>query len=526
MKVGTLPWILRHELRLWWREITVRPIAIFFLGIFVILPLIWVCFTLANLRDARSFHTIPDTAIWIAVVVWLFGFYYGFIQAMRSSLMGLFERKDLDLLVSSPISSKVIFASRVLAIALKTFFSGCLFVIPLSLIAVLFGVPQLLGLYPALIGISLSATSLAMLFVLVLVRVVGAKRARIFSQVLTALFPITVYLSSQLPILLIGNSNTESIWFRLEHFLASGSFLSANSWVWFPARAIFFDPLSVLLVLIISSALTWVTVEILHSSFIAGTQQELTSKHRQLRPTEATRFVGGFYRIALFKEWRIMRRNPYLFSRIFLQIFFLTFPFIGVLRQQNGNSVNFFSFTWPISLVFGEVLASTLTQICVSGEEAPDLLKSSPVDSRKLRQLKLLAALIPIWLFMSPLFIVLMVNGKSWFMPIVVFLAGTTCAATLSMWNSRPVKLTELFGRRQNSQVDVLLKLLEIISLLSWGWLGFSLQQGHLHTVLISLAVIGIVVGLAYGRSRQLGFVKPIRNTTTAKQATQLTPHA
>lgn len=506
MKVGTLPWIVRHELRLWWREITIRPVTIFSLGIFTILTLSWVWLSLDDFREAKSFHTIPDSVFWIAVVAWLFGFYYSFIQAMRSSLIMLFERGDLDLLVSSPISSKVIFASRVLAIALKTFFSGCLFVIPLSLIAVLFGIPQLLGLFPTLIGLSLSATSLAMLFVLVLVRVVGTKRARTFTQVMTALFPITIYLSSQLPnFLKDSTSNTESIWFRLGKFLASGNFLSASDWVWFPARAIFFDPVSVLLVLIISSGLTWLTVEILHSSFIAGTQQELTSKHRQVRPTQATRFVGGFYRVALFKEWRIIWRNPYLISRIFLQTFFLAFPFLSLLRQHHSDGVDFFAFTWPISLVFGEVLTSNLTQICVSGEEAPDLLKSSPVDSGKLRQLKLLAALIPIWLFISPLFIVAIVNGKSWFIPIVVFLAGTTCAAILSMWNSRPLKLTELLRRRQNNQVDILLKLLEIISWFSWGWLGFSLQQGNINTVLMLLAVIGLVVALAYGRSRQLG---------------------
>ncbi len=505
MKVGTLPWIVRHELRLWWRDITVRPVTIFILGIFAILVLSWVWFKLANLRDALAFHTIPDSAFWIAVVGWLFGFYYGFIQAMKSSLIMLFERGDLDLLVSSPISSKVIFASRVLAIALTTFFSCCLFVVPLSLIAVLLGVPQLLGLYPTLISLSLGGTSLAMLFVLVLVRVVGAKRARTVAQVITALFPIILYLSSQLPnFLKDSGGNTESIWFRLEQFLASG-FLSASSWVWFPARAIFFDPVSVVLVLLISSGLTWLTVEILHSSFIAGTQQEQTSQHRQRRPIGATRFVGGFYRVALFKEWRVMWRNPYLISRIFLQVFFLTFPFLSVLRQHHANGVDFFTFAWPMSLVFGQALTSTLTQICVSGEEAPDLLKASPVDSRKLRQLKLLAALIPIWLFISPLFIVLLVNGKPWFMPIVVLSAATTCAATLSLWNSRPAKLTELFRRRQNSQVDIFLKLLEIISWLSWGWLGFSLQQGELNTVLMLLLVIGLVVALAYGRSRQLG---------------------
>ncbi|MFN6531059.1 hypothetical protein [Nostoc sp. ChiSLP03a] len=507
MKVGTLPWLLGYELSLWWREITVRPIAKFVFSIFALLflgsvSLTWLWVTFGNIRGAISFHTIPDSAIWIAVVVWLFGFYYSFIQAMRSSLMALFERGDLDLLVSSPISSQVIFASQVLRIALKTFFSGCLFVIPVSLIALLLGIPQLLGLYPALIGLSLSATSLAMLFVLGLVRVIGAKRTRTFAQVLTVLFIITIYLSSQLPNLLKKtDGNTASIWFQLEHWLAKGNFLSADSWVWFPARAIFFDPVSVVLVLLISISLTWLTVKVLHRYFIAGTQQQITSEHRQLRPTQATRLVGGFNRVALLKEWRIMRRNPYLISRLFLQIFLLTFAFLSILRQHSNGGI------LGMSLVLAEALTSNLVQICVSGEEAPDLLKSSPVNSSKLNQLKLLAALIPIWLLISPLFIVLIGNGKPWFIPMVVFFAGTTCAATLSLWNSRPVKFTELFRRRQNTKLDVLLNLLEIISLLSWGWLGFSLQQGHLHTVLTLLAVIGLVVALAYGRSRQLGRV-------------------
>ncbi len=508
MSVGTLPWLLRHELRLWWREITVRPAAIFVTGIlaFSLAGLfIWLWFELGNIRESISFNTIPESALWIAVGLWLFGFYYGFIQAMRNSLMGIFERGDLDLLVSSPISSRVIFASRLLSIALKTFFSGCLFIVPLSLIAVLFGVPQLLGLYPALIGLSLIATSLAMLFVLGLVRVFGAKQARTLAQIITAFFPVLMFLSFQLPNLLKdSNVNTEPTLFRLEHWLAKGSFLGADSLVWFPARAIFFDPLSVILLMFVSAVLVWLAVETLHRSFITGAQQELTSNHRQLRPSQATRFVSGFNRVALVKEWRIIRRNPYLISRIFLQIFFLVFAFFSVTRKHNSNGIDFSSFAYGTSVIFGGVLTSNLTRICVSGEQAPDLLKSSPIDSGKLRQLKLLAALIPVWLIISPLFIILIATGKPWLVPMLIFLAGTTCAATLSMWNSRPVRFTELFRRRQNGQADTGLTLLEIVSWLAWGWLGFNLQHGRWQLALISFGMIGLVVVIAYGRSRQL----------------------
>lgn len=506
MKVATLPWLLKHELLLWWREISAKPRIRLIITLLACLfiSFIWLWFKASNWRHLVSFSTIPPSALWFAVGLWLFGFYYGFIQAMRNSLMGLFERGDLDLLVSSPISSRVIFASRLLAIALKTFLSCCLFVVPISLIAVLLGIPQLLGLYPALVGLSLLATSLAMLFVLGLVRIFGAKKARNLAQVLTALFPILIYLIFQLPNLLNDTAvNTEPVFLRLQHWLAKGSFLSADSFVWFPARAIFFDPVSVVVLLLVSIALTWLTIEILHRSFLKGTQQQLTSDHRQLRPTQATRFVGGFYWIALLKEWRIIQRNPYLISRIFLQIFFLALGFLSVLRQ-NHTGVHLFSFAYGTSVVFGGILTSSLTRICISGEEAPDLLKSSPINSAKIRQLKLLAALIPVWLIVSPLFIILIVNRKPWLIPVIIFLAGTICAATLSLWNSRPVPLAQLFRRRQNSQVDLILTILEMISWFGWGWLEFRLEQQDGHSALILLAVIGLVMLIGYGRSHQL----------------------
>ncbi|MDF5726736.1 MAG: hypothetical protein PUP92_01540 [Rhizonema sp. PD38] len=120
MKVGTLPWLLRHELRLWWREISTKPavviattiLSLLFTSLFVSL---W--FSLGDVRQEVVFGTIPDLAIWLAVGVWLLGFCYALTMAMGYSLVALFERGDLDLLVSSPVSSKVIFASRFVAIA-------------------------------------------------------------------------------------------------------------------------------------------------------------------------------------------------------------------------------------------------------------------------------------------------------------------------------------------------------------------------------------------------------------------------
>jgi ABC-2 type transport system permease protein len=515
MKVGTLPWLLRHELRLWWREMRSKTLLIalavaFGLLIAMLFTLSW--FALSPVRQQFSFDSIPEPAVWATVMIWLVGFFYAFIQAMGQSIVALFDRGDLDLLIASPISSKVVFASRLLGVAVETFLGFCLLVVPISLIAILVGVPQLLGLYPALIGISLYATSLSMLLSLLLVRLFGAKRARAFAQILTVFFSAIVFLGIQLPNLVSQDSingisgASGAFWPQVQYWFRTGSLLGADSLVWFPAKTIFFDPIATLLTLLTSSLLAWLTVETLHRSFVAGTQQSMTRKQRQLRPGQSTRFASGFNRVVLLKEWRIIRRNPYLISNIFLQILFLIPALVIVSRGNMGVAIASFStFVATVSTFVGSTLAQSLTQICVSGEEAADLLKASPVNSATLRRLKLLSALIPVWLLLSPLFITLIVKGEAWLPPLLVFLCATTSAAILRLWNSRPISLSDLFKRRQNVQGDALLGFLELVSTFAWAGLGFGLEKTHSGWIFTPLGIVLMVMTIAYGRSRQLG---------------------
>ncbi|HEY9665654.1 MAG TPA: hypothetical protein V6C91_02570, partial [Coleofasciculaceae cyanobacterium] len=456
MKVGTLPWLLHHELRLWWREFSGKGAAkkflLGFLALAIAGSMILLGFALRNGREVFS-STVPNWAIWIAASVWLIGFFYGFTQALNQSVIALFDRGDLDLLVSSPISSKTIFASRLLGVALEVFLSFSLIVVPFSILVSIIGIPRFLGVYPALIGLSLYAASLAMLLTLWLVRLMGARRARTFAQVLNALLTGFLFLLSQLPNVLSRSTNfrLEDKLIHLRFLFAEGSILGADSLLWFPARAIFFDPLAVILTLLTSSALAWLAVETMHHSFITGTQQSVTRKHQRLRSNEEKHFSSNLNQIILFKEWRLIGRNPYLISQTFLQIVFLI-PALYVVLSNNGSQAigNFTSFLATATVVIGSQLAATLIRICVSGEEAPDLLKSSPVDNRQIRQLKLLAALIPVWLLMSPLFVFLIVRGEPWLLALAIFLGATTCAAILRQWNSRPIPMADLFKKRQS----------------------------------------------------------------------------
>jgi len=373
--------------------------------------------------------------------------------------------------------------------------------------AVALGFPQLLGIYPALIGMTLYAASLAMLLTMWLVRRLGARRARTFVQVVVIFLTGILFLATQLPNLLMGSNvnHVRTTGELLQSWFGGDSFLGVNSPLWFPARAIFFDLGAVLFTLLTSGGLAWLTVETLHHSFIVGTQQSVTLKQKS-RPTQDSHFARSFEWSVLLKEWRIIYRNPYLISSTFLQILFLIPAMVVLARGQVGGTIaNFSAFVTLISIVIGESLTQTLVRICVSGEEAPDLLKSSPVKGSILRRLKLLASLIPVWVLVSPLFLMLMVKGEPWFVPLIAFLAATSCAATLRLWNSYPVPLTDMFKRRQNSQGDLALGILESVSLLAWAGLGVALNHGAVISVLILLGLIALIVAIAYWRSRQLG---------------------
>ncbi|BAC91363.1 hypothetical protein [Gloeobacter violaceus] len=509
MKTGTLPWLLGCELRLWWREITTKPTAktIFaVLGLSVAALLVWLWFVFAEVRGGLSVEgAIPEPALWIAVVLWLFGFFYAFYQAIEQSIVALFDRGDLDLLVSSPISTKVIFASRLLGVAVEIFLSFCVVVVPAGALAVLAGVPRLLGVFPALIGMVLAATSLAMLVTLGLVRLLGARRARTAAQVVSALLAAVFFVASQLPNWLAGSGpGAGVVWEGWRVLFAEGGPLGAQSWLWTPARAVFADPVAMLWTLGGGGALGWLATELLYRAFIAGTQQSVTESPKR-RYSGEPRWHGGLGRAVLLKEWRLILRNPYLLSQTFLQVVFLIPGMVVLLQNGGGPLGGAGTLVATAATVVGSSLVYTLTRIGVSGEEAPDLLRSCPTERTKLVRLKLLAALIPVWVLLLPLFGILLVRREPWLVPLGVFLAATVAAATLRLWNSRPIALAEMFKSRAAGGGDPMLGILEFVSLLGWGGVSLLAARDDWAATLLTLDALGLLMAAGYWRSRRLG---------------------
>jgi ABC-2 type transport system permease protein len=105
-------------------------------------------------------------------------------SALKASVMALFERGDLDLLLSSPLSSRSIFTVRLLGVvmsgaALYLFLFG-----PLVHVGVALGQFGWIGVYVTIATTATLMACLGMLLTLALVRVLGARRTRVLAQVL------------------------------------------------------------------------------------------------------------------------------------------------------------------------------------------------------------------------------------------------------------------------------------------------------------------------------------------------------
>ena len=507
MKAGSLFWLVRHELRLWWRSLRGRGLGNRLLVTGTVLAVVvFTCawFFLGNLRSELQQLALSGQLFWIAVTFWLLGFFYALFQAMQYSLTALFDRGDLDLLVSSPVASRTVFAGRFVGVVLPVLADFGLVVVPFSVLAVLVGFPQLLGIYPATLGIALVATSLAMLITLGLVRLFGAARARTFAQVFTVLLSALLFVLGQLPgfLLQTGLLGPRTVAFWSELF-AQGSLLGIESPIWFPVRALYFEPFSVLSVLVAGGGLSLLTIEVLHRTFLAGTQQSVGRKRKQ-SSEKPVRFARNFNVLVLVKEWRMLWRNPDLLSRTFLSLL-LVVPLLVLMRGGEGAVTNPMTVLTLGVVLIGSQVTMTLTNACISAEAAVELLKSSPIASRRMQALKLLAALLPVWVVFLPVFAFAIVGGPVW-LPFGLFIGATTCTAVLRLWNARPVAEDNLLSKRENlPSADVVLGVLETVAAVFWACLAFGSGTGSGWWVGLPLSGVCVVVMVSYWRSRLVG---------------------
>ena len=497
VRIGSAPWLLRHELRLAWRGLGVRRMWV--LGI--VGGAAWLALHLGAyllMSRLRGVAVPPQAAVGVGALAWLL-MTLMLSQAMMQSVNVLFVRGDLDLLLASPLPPRSVFVVRGLGVALGCATPYLLLLAPLADAGLVTGRPGLLAIYPVLLALALAVAALGILSTLSLVRLLGARRARTAAQLLGAVVGAALFLMSQFQNL-VGADTQRRIALKVMGWLGSGGPLAADSPLWLPGRALLGEPGPLAAVLVLGVGGFWAVTGLAQRRFLAGTQESVTGSALRSAVPAATgrlRLRAGLWRNVLAKEWRLIRRDPQLISQTLLQTLYLAPLMLMGLRHQSTLAV-----IVPGAVLLSTSLAGSLSWITVAAEDAPELIGTAPVDGARVRWLKVAAALLPVWLLVSPLLVLLIVND-AWLAFVFALCAGggTLAAGALQVGYPRRGDRREMKKRMQGS---LLLGLLETVTTLGWAATAYCLISAWPWAPLAALfALLGPAATWVLGRARR-----------------------
>ncbi len=165
----------------------------------------------------------------------------------------------------------------------------------------------------------------------------------------------------------------------------------------------------------------------------------------------------------IVKELKLIARDPLLIAKSLVQgVALVPLMLLLVRKSQLAGLLG-------ASLVLlASMLAGIFAWIAVSGEEAPDLLGSSPVDDDRLRWLKVAAALLPVGVLCTPFLAWYAYLSWRLFAIVVVFLTlSLASAGVIQVWTGVPGSGRDL---RVRNRKNILANLVE--SMATFGWAG------------------------------------------------------
>jgi ABC-2 type transport system permease protein len=472
------PWLLAHELRLSWRSAKASLVSFT-----VIVGIFWVLLHVAGWFLMRSpQHLVQGQAVVVTGLITWFLLFFALATAFGLAVVALFERGDLDLLLSSPIPPRTVFAVRGLGVALQSVGILVLLWSPFADGAAMHGHWRMLAGYPVLAAAGLGATALAFAATLALVRAFGVRRAKVIAQVLAAVVGAGIFLASQAANMVPGDWQRGLVaWMRSD---AAKAWLGPESALWFPARAMFGDPVAAIAMLAAGVGLFTAVIVLFERRLLEGTRESEGPIVRRRRGAGLRAFRSGLGTIVVVKELRLLWRDPRLISQTLLQVLYL-FPLVFV-GLRHGRTMEILA---AAVILITTTMAGNLAWMTVSGEEAPDLIGAAPVAKQGVLWLKVAAALVaPVALGIPFLVVYAMQSWSAAVIFTICFAGALTSSAVVQAWNARPGSGRELRKRMQSGK---LANLVEFVGTAGWASACFALLHGT------AWGLAGIAVGLA-----------------------------
>jgi ABC-2 type transport system permease protein len=453
---GTFPWFAHHELRLAWRDwlsmMTAgrrgreRTLAIL-LVLFVAFAHLLAWYFVARYVDVGTEPDKPTLVIITATALLSWSLLAS--QAMESVTRAFYARSDFELILSSPVSVRKLFAVRIAAMAFSIIAMAMLLGAPLINVLVLRGGLRWLGAYGVVLALGAAATAFAVTLTVALFRLIGPKRTRLVAQIVAAVIAAAFIIGLQVAAIVSHGTLSRMVFLESDALIALVP--DTDSLMWWPARAALGDLRALALVLGTSLALLGAAVLAFsgrfgeHAIAAAGVAQmsgrrQRASGFRRRSPMRALRQ----------KEWTLLRRDPWLVSQTLMQLLYLLPPAL-LLWRSYGEGTGTLVVLVPVLVMAAGQLAGGLAWLAISGEDAPDLVKTAPVAAGSVVRAKVEAVLGCIAVVFAPFIAGLAVLSLYGAAVAAAGILVATAAATAIQFYFRKQAARRYFRHRQTA---------------------------------------------------------------------------
>jgi ABC-2 type transport system permease protein len=499
ISVASFPWLAHHEFRLawrdWWSMLTAgkphrtRMVAATIVAFAVFMHLI------AYLIVAKFAEIEPDTGRGTLVVITgcaLLAWSLMMSQAMELVTRAFYTRSDLDLILSSPVASRRVFAVRIATMAVSTVLMATALTAPFINILVYRGGIRWLAAYGAVIAAGASAAALSVALTVLLFRTIGPKRTRLAAQIVAAIVGAAFVIGLQITAIL-SYGTLSYLTFLKSDWLVS-LVPAIDSIVWVPARAVLGDFAALLIVLGAGLAMLAAAITLFSPRFgdhaiaaagIAGAgvlQRRRRDSFRRLSPRQALRH----------KEWTLLIRDPWLASQTLMQLLYLLPPALMLWRAFGAHSEDLVLLV-PVLVMAAGQLSGGLAWLAISGEDAPDLVATAPVPASFVTRAKVEAVTGSVALVFAPFVLALALASPRVALFSAIGIGVSAASATLiQLWFKTQARRKQFRRRQTSSRIATFA---EAFSSITWAAAAGLAASGHWEAAFTALVALAVLVG-------------------------------
>lgn len=491
---GSIAWFARHEFRLAWRSWRSlltggrrrrgRTVLLGFTGFVLLLHLV----AYATLAGSAALFGAPDRHLFVLISGMLV--LYGSLmlsQAIEAVTRAFYGRGDLELILSSPALASRLFAVRIAATAAGILLMSLALAAPVIDVAAWLGGPRWLAAYGVVAALAMLSVSGAVAITVWLFRALGPKRTRLAAQIVAAVIGASFVIGVQFAA--IASYGTLS---RMQ-FLQSDAVMqhapAIGSLLWWPARAALGEPGPFVGLLAIAGGALALAIYAYAPRFGAfavaaagvshrpsGTRRRRPVKFRIVSPAQALRR----------KEWVLLARDPWLMSQSLMQLLYLLPPVLLLYQGFYGGHLA--SLLVPVLVMSAGQLAGGLAWLAVSGEDAPELIASSPVTTISVARAKAEAVMGAVALVFAPFVAVLAFADPVSSLTAALGIAIAAASSALIQFWFRVQAKRSHFRRRQTS--SRIATIAEALSSITWAGAAALAGAGS------RLAIVPVVVAM------------------------------